>query len=204
MPQAHSKIPHCLTFILALAVSVLFFMPQGYGRADESVSPDAREPARISDVSIINDQTMLYVSFRLVGGFPDQVMGALQSGIPLTFTYELELETPGILMDSTVVSRTISRKIRYDALKGEYMVRYGLHSHRIFMVNNRDEACRLVSVVEREPLIKLSKLSSSETYRLKLRARVEKEKSSIAFTGMLNIFSSWGFTTEWHEVKFNY
>ncbi len=207
LPSISIKTALFLAVLLASAVvPVLPTMSAASDNPDTSLTEEsfATDTPRISDISIKNDRTMLYVSFRLENAFPDEVRGALQSGIPLTFSFDMEIESPGVLFDSTIVSKTITRQIRYDALKGEYMVRYDLHAHRVFMVNEMDEACSLIAEVENIPLVRLSKLAPHETYILRTRAHVEKEKSSIAFTGMLNIFSSWGFETEWHEVKFNY
>lgn len=147
---------------------------------------------------------MLYVNFRLVNGFPPDVRGALQSGIPLTFLFDITLEIPGMIMDTTVVSSTIKRKIKFDTLRGEYMVSFDPRSPRVIMVNQEQEAMDLISCVNHVPLTALSSLEKNQVYRLRVRAGVEKEESSIAFTGILNIFSSWGYRTDWYEVVFNY
>jgi hypothetical protein len=170
----------------------------------ENVSDAALNSPSITDISIINDNTMLYVNFRLENGFTPEVEGALRSGIPLTFLFDVALEIPGIFMDTTVVSRRIRRKIKYDTLKGEYMVSFDPSSPRVIMVNNEDAAAGLISQVNHISLTALSSLERNEVYRLRVRAGVEKEDSSIAFTGILNVFSSWGYWTDWYEVVFNY
>ncbi len=168
-------------------------------------SPDSLPPVPgISDISIINDNRALYVNFILKNGFPDDISETLKSGIPLTFMFDIMLEQPGTFLDTTVVSRSVVRKIKFDTLKGEYMVSFDPRSPRVIMVNGEDEAKRLVSRVNRIPLIQLSMLTKGEVYRLRVRAAVEKKRSAIAFTGILNLFSSWGFQTDWHEVIFNY
>jgi len=193
--------PLCIFTCLVCLLSVLIFPQQTLCndiQADKGLAP------HITDISIVNDNTMLYVNFRLVDGFPAEVVDALKSGIPLTFLYDIVLEVPGTFMNTTVVSRTVKRKIKYDTIKGEYMVSFDPINHRVIMVNNEKDAIRLISTVNHIPLTALSSLTRNEIYRLKIRAGVEKEESSIAFTGILNIFSSWGYKTDWHEVVFNY
>ena len=185
-------------------LSVLVVMSETRAFCAENVSDTAFNPPSITDISIINDNTMLYVNFRLENGFTPEVEGALKSGIPLTFLFDIALEIPGIFVDTTVVSRRIRRKIKYDTLKGEYMVSFDPSSPRVIMVNNEDAAADLISQVNHISLTALNSLERNEVYRLRVRAGVEKEESSIAFTGILNVFSSWGYWTDWYEVVFNY
>ena len=183
---------------------VLAAMSEPRAFCAENVSDAALNPPRITNISIINDNTMLYVNFRLENGFTPEVEGALKSGIPLTFLFDIALEIPGIFVDTTVVSRRIRRKIKYDTLKGEYMVSFDPSSPRVIMVNNEGDAAGLISQVNNISLTALNSLERNEVYRLRIRAGVEKEESSIAFTGILNVFSSWGYWTDWYEVVFNY
>ncbi len=185
-------------------LSVLVVMSETRAFCAENASDVALNPPSITDISIINDNTMLYVNFRLENGFTPEVEGALKSGIPLTFLFDIALEIPGIFVDTTVVSRRIRRKIKYDTLKGEYMVSFDPSSPRVIMVNNEGDAAGLISQVNNISLTALNSLERNEVYRLRIRAGVEKEESSIAFTGILNVFSSWGYWTDWYEVVFNY
>jgi len=198
------KIPCSAPLFLASILLLMMLMAASRAFCSEDATDQTVHSPVIADISIINDNTMLYVNFRLENGFPPDVEGALKSGIPLTFLFDITLEIPGTFMDTTLMSRTIRRKIKYDTLRGEYMVSFDPSSPRVIMVNDEAEAAVLVSSVNHVPITALSTLARHEVYRLRVRGGVEKEESSIAFTGILNVFSSWGYRTDWYEVVFNY
>lgn len=192
----------CLAVVLSpvLACSATVEPRQAADRENQTVS---LTPS-IEDISIINDDRALYVSFLLENGFPPDVSSAIQSGITVTFLFDIRLETPGTFMSSTVAGRSLKRRIKYDTLKNEYMVSFDPASPRVIVVNSGSEARKLVSTVSHVLLVDIDALTRGTVYTIRVRASVEKEESAIAFSGMLNVFSSWGFETGWHEVVFNY
>lgn len=198
------NIPRCLRLYIFAVITILQLSVQPvFPAATDSGSAPDPIPS-ITDISIVNDNRALYVNFVMRNGFSSQVSDALKSGIPITFIFGIVLETPGTFLDTTVVSSTLKRKIRYDTIKDEYMVSFDPRLPRVIMVNTASEAIRLVSRLDHIPLVPLSSLIKGRVYRLRVRAGVEKKQSAIAFTGIGGIFSSWGFTTEWYEVIFNY
>ncbi len=192
----------CLAVVLSpvLTYSATVEPRQAADRENQTVSL----PPSIEDISIINDDRALYVSFLLENGFPPDVSSAIQSGITVTFLFDIRLETPGTFMSSTVAGRSLKRRIKYDTLKNEYMVSFDPASPRVIVVNSGSEARKLVSTVSHVLLVDIDALTRGTVYTIRVRASVEKEESAIAFSGMLNVFSSWGFETGWHEVVFNY
>lgn len=73
-------------------------------RADESL--------RITP--IVRDHKLL-VSFELEDAYTDAVRDAIASGLKTTFTYELELRTPG-WVDRTIATTTVATSDQYDNL----------------------------------------------------------------------------------------
>ena len=202
MNPENMNIPCCLRFYILTIIVMLQLSVQSVSSAE----PDSVSVAvpSIKDISIINDNKALYVNFVLKNSFSPQVSHALRSGIPITFIFDIMLESPGTFLDTTVVSSTVKRKIKYDTIKDEYMVSFDPHSPRVIMVNTASEAIKLVSRLDHISLVSLNRLIKGSVYRLRVRAEVEKKQSTIAFTGIVSIFSSWCFKTRWYEVIFNY
>ena len=192
----------CLAAVLSPVPACPSPLENGQG-PDKTSQAVPLEPS-IENISIINDNRALYISFMLVNGFPPDVSSAIQSGITVTFLFDIRLEAPGTFMNSTVVSRSLERRIKYDTLKNEYMVSFDPASPRVIVVNSGREARKLVSTVSHVLLVELDALARGTVYKIRVRSSVEKEESAIAFSDMLNLFSSWGFETGWHEVVFNY
>ncbi len=196
--------------LLAICLATALFPVPAFSAAAEPGQVSAQESESvflepsIKNISIINDDRALYVSFVLDNGFPPEVSSAIQSGITVTFLFDIRLEIPGTFLNSTVAGRSLRRRIKYDTLKNEYMVSFDPASPRVIVVNSSREARKLVSTVSHVFLVDIDALARCTAYTIRVRASVEREESAIAFGDMLNLFSSWGYETGWHEVVFNY
>ena len=73
-------------------------------RADESLK-----------ITPIVRDNKLFVSFELEEAYTDAVREAIASGLKTTFTYELELRTPG-WVDRTIATTTVATSDQYDNL----------------------------------------------------------------------------------------
>ena len=64
----------------------------------------------------------VFVSFELSEGLTPEVRDAIQSGLPTTFLYEIELRQGSALFDHTVASVTIAASVRFDNLTRRYQM----------------------------------------------------------------------------------
>jgi hypothetical protein len=62
------------------------------------------------------------VSFELSDGLSPDVRDAIQSGLPTTFSYEIELRRGSALFDHTIATVTISASVRFDNLTRRYQM----------------------------------------------------------------------------------
>ena len=67
-----------------------------------------------------NGKTVV-INARLVEGFTEDIEEAVEDGIPITFTFEVELRQANFLWNDTLISsNTIKHVIKYDSLKQVY------------------------------------------------------------------------------------
>jgi hypothetical protein len=95
-----------------LRVFVAAFVLCGVARAQEpdlSVTPIARDG-------------QVLVSFDLSEAWTSDVRDAIQSGLPTTFSYEVELRRGAAWLDRTVASVTIMASVRFDNLTRRYQM----------------------------------------------------------------------------------
>ena len=95
----------------ALVVACVVVAPGAVGAQtpDLSVTPIAREG-------------QVLVSFDLTDAFSPDVRDAIQSGLPTTFSYDLELRRGTSLFDRTVASVTVEASVRFDNLTRRYQM----------------------------------------------------------------------------------
>ena len=58
---------------------------------------------------------------RLLDGFTEKIIEAIESGVPMVFTFEIELRKENTAwVDSLISKNTVRHKIRFDSLKKAY------------------------------------------------------------------------------------
>jgi hypothetical protein len=116
----------------------------------------------------------LLVSFEVTEAFTDDLREAIESGLPTSFAYDVELRraTP-LWVDRLVSSARVSATVRYDNLTRRYHVTV-THDGRVELTEvTEDEAAvqRLVTSFQRLPLFSTRQLEVNADYYLRVRAR---------------------------------
>jgi len=146
---------------LALALA-LFGFPAGGEGADE-----------IKVVSLVKDQCV-YVSFAMTNGLTGDLRAAIQSGLPTTISYEVELrrEVAGWL-DKTIQSATLTAIVQYDNLTRRYRLSRTVDGRGEEPTVTEDEEAvrRWLTAFERLPLFPSDRLEVNGEYYVRVRAR---------------------------------
>jgi hypothetical protein len=131
--------------------------------------------ADVPDITVtpIARDGQVLVSFELSDGFTADVRDAIQSGLPTTFSYEVELRRgTSIWFDRTVASVTITATVRFDNLTRRYQMSHAIDGR----VEDAKPAEQLDAVrewmtkFERVPLSKTSALEANGEYYVRVRA----------------------------------
>ena len=95
------------------------------------------DPIRVTPV--VADRAVS-VSFVAPTVFSDDTHAVVQTGLPVTFTYTIELRRPSFLMDDTLVRATVSSAVKLDTLTGFYQVSKSHGDRVIWSERSQDEA----------------------------------------------------------------
>lgn len=170
--------------------------------------PAAAEGARqanIDEVIVTNSsrEVLLYLVVR--NAFTPEMEKGVQSGIPVTFTFYVELyrHRSGWL-DQKVVVRTFEHILTYDNLKEEYRIVYGEHNGKTVIVKTLAQARELMAQVNGFGLSPLSALLADAEYSLKVKARLAEKTLPLYFHYVIPFWSLWDFETDWYTVQFRY
>ncbi len=120
------------------------------------------------------------VSFELADGFTDEIRAAIHSGLPTTFSYEIELRRASpIWFDKTIASARVSATVRYDNLTRRYQVSRLLDGRVEEADVTEEEAvvARRLTAFERLPLFNTSPLEANAEYYVRVRARTRPRNS---------------------------
>jgi Domain of unknown function (DUF4390) len=144
-----------------------------------------------------DQEVLLYMS--LEGGFHQELMEAIESGIPITITYYMRLyRIRGLWFDEEVLSKTIKHIVKYDALKKQYRVSEinGLFSN-IKLTKHESTMVRWMSQIEGQPLIPFHLLQPNEEYYVKAMADLKAVKSPFPLSHIPFLASLWDTGTPW-------
>ena len=133
------------------------------GEADLSVLPIARDG-------------QVLVSFELSDGLTEDVRDAIQSGLPTTFSYELELRRgTATWFDRTIAAVTITATVRFDNLTRRYQMSRTLDGRveDARPTEDQDAVRRWMTRFEHVPLLTTSALEPNGEYYVRVRARTQ-------------------------------
>jgi hypothetical protein len=144
-----------------------------------------------------DQEVLLYMSLK--GGFHQELMEAIESGIPITITYYMRLyRKRGLWFDEEVLAKTIKHIVKYDALKKQYRVSEinGLFSN-IKVTKHEPTMVRWMSEIEGQPLIPFHLLQPDEEYYVKAMADLKAVKSPFPLSHIPFLASLWDTGTPW-------
>lgn len=160
------------------------------------VARAADSDAEISVTPITRDGQVL-VSFDMSAGFNADVADAIQSGLPTTFTYELELRRGATMFDRTLAAVTITATVRYDNLTRRYQMSRSVDGRMEDARPTEDQTAvrAWMTHFDRIPLSTTSDLENNGEYYVRVRAHTRPHNGWF--------FWPWGGTALGH-AKFTF
>jgi len=138
-------------------------------------------------------------TFAAPDAYTDDSREVVKSGVPLTFTYMLELRRPSSLWwDRTVGSATVAAKVKFDSLTGEYQVTKEQDGHVVSSKTTvKEEEMRgWATSFEAVPIVPDEALEANADYyvRVRLDARPHLSMSLWPFFGRSDAIGRADFT----------
>ena len=116
----------------------------------------------------------ILVSFELTDAFSEDVLASIHSGLPTTFSYQVELRRAiGFWFDRTVAATTLAASVRYDNLTRRYHLSR-TQDGRVEASEVVEEEARVrdaMTMFERFPLFSSTPLEANSEYYLRVSAR---------------------------------
>jgi len=155
----------------------------------------------IANISVSSKGKTITMGADLVNGFSEDIVKTIKKGVPITFTYDIELvKTIPLWADKVISSNTISNTIHYDSLKKAYRFSsIGRNVQNKVLTKNQDRYKKMVSSLREIPIATISKLDPDETYYLRVKAGVETDRFWFPFNYIFFFVPFKDFKTSWTE-----
>lgn len=189
---------------LLLSLTILFFLtglPMPYSQASENTS----DTATFSELVVTTSETHLIFFGVIANAFSEEMVAGLKSGVPIDFSFFLELQR--IDRDKgkqILVRRKFRHTLTYDTLKDNYKVELEERNDRVLSFSDLTKAKAAMSEINGAQVIALTHLVLNSTYKLRVRADLFKQTLPLSLHHILPFVSWWDRETGWQIIEFNY
>lgn len=159
------------------------------------VSGQNAATARISSLDVALAGNQLVVDFQLIGGFGDDLQKRIDSGLPTSLVYELELARDRrSWFDKSVAGGELRVIAMYNALTREYLVNFK-HDGKLIgskVVREPAELRRAMTEIDDLAAFSVEGLAPEDRFQLRVRAELG--------TGTIFFFIPHTLRTDWAET----
>jgi len=191
--------PRNLLFLLLLGFIGLSGVKSAFTASGEPSAP------HFTDIIVTTSDTHLLLFAELRNSVTEDMLDGLHSGIPLHFSFFIELKkNEPNWIDEELVSTQFSHTMSYDTLKEVYIVDTEESSKKKHTTPSLEEATKLLNEVNGLRIIALSSLEPEKNYRLRIKADLNKKSLPLSLHNIIPFVSWWDLKTDWHTVEFIY
>jgi len=149
----------------------------------------------VDEVYLLNARLELQLS--------DEVIEALDSGVPITIEMQIEIRQPRNLLWDVIVAELSQRyALEHLALSGQYLVT-SLNTGQRRSYQSRRAALLQLGRLHDFPMLDRRVLGVGERYTARLRARLDVEALPLPLRPVAYLTEAWNLTSDWHEWLLN-
>jgi hypothetical protein len=153
----------------------------------------------ISKVSLNAEKKLITLDAELIDAFNEKIKEAIESGVAMTFTYEVEfLKHSSVFGDEVVSQNKVTHTVQYDTLKKVYQFSsQGKNVNRKVATKSMEKYQELMLTLKDIPISHVFKLDPEEKYYARVKAEMEAEGLWFPFNYLLFFIPFDEFETSW-------
>ena len=157
----------------------------------------------IVNIGVATKGKYVVMNARLIDGFTEKITEAIESGVPMGFTFEIELRKENTAwVDSLVSSNTIRHKIQFDPLKKAYRFsEVGKDVRRKVITRKMSRYQKLMLTLKDIPIAPLFRLNPDEKYYVRVKADLETDRFWFPFNYIFFFVPFSDFETSWAQTS---
>ncbi|MDH5762104.1 MAG: DUF4390 domain-containing protein [Nitrospinota bacterium] len=164
------------------------------------VATGMAKPA-ITKVSLNTQKDLITLDAELIDAFSEKIKEAIESGVPMTFTYEIELRKQSSVFGDEVVSQNkVTQTVQFDTLKKVYQFSsQGKNVNRQVSTKSIERYQELMLTLKDIPIAHVFKLDPEEKYYVRVKAEMEADGLWFPFNYLLFFVPFNNFETPWTQ-----
>jgi hypothetical protein len=192
-----------MTNLFKLFILHLFFVFIITGST--AVAADNTRHATIKDLTATTSETHLIMFGTLVNSFTSEMIEILNSGIPLHFSFFIELhKIEKDWPEEQIASLNFQHIMTFDTLKEMYRVTTEENNNKEQSFKSLFEAQKVINEINGTKVVELQQLLPDNHYKLKVKAELFKKTLPLSLQSIFPFLSWWDIETEWNSIEFTY
>lgn len=165
----------------------------------------SKETPEIKDIIVTTSDVDLLLFATVKNGFTQEMLNDVKSGVPLVFTYHLELaKTSNKWIDTTLVESEVTHTMTFDSNKQAYTVAFSDQGGKSVTTDNLEQAKQLMAELNGIKVIALARLVPDAPYAIHFKVTLKKGVLPLGLNRLLPISSLWDFETDRRTIEFRY
>ena len=183
--------------LISILVFAFFMLTMGLVSPVSAVSPD------VVNIGVGTNGNYVVINARLVDGFTEKILEAIENGVPMGFTFEIELRKANTLwMDSLVSSNKVRHRVQFDSLKKAYRFsEFGKNVKRKIITRKESRYQKLMLTLKDIPIAPIYKLDPNEKYYVRVKADLETDRFWFPFNYIFFFVPFSAFETSWAQTS---
>ena len=164
----------------------------------------AEQTPEIKDIIVTTSDTDLLLFATVKNGFTEEMLDGIKAGIPIVFTFHMELvKSNRHWLDTSLVQTTFTHTLTYDSDREEYAIALTGENNKV-TTTSLEKAKQLMAELNGFKVISLDQLVPDAPYAIHFKVSLKKGTLPLGL-GSLIPFSSFGdFETDWRTIEFRY
>ena len=182
--------------LVSLWVSALM-LTMGLVSPASAVSPD------VVNIGVGTKGKYVVMNARLVDGFTEKIQEAINNGVPIGFTFEIELRQDNTAwVDSLISSNKVRHRVQFDSLKKVYrFTEIGKNVRRNIITRKKSRFQKLMLNLKDIPIAPIYKLDPNEKYYVRVKADLETDRFWFPFNYIFFFVPFSEFETSWAQTS---
>ena len=166
-----------------------------------NTSPVFADSPNIVNIGVSTKGKYVVMNARLIDGFTEKIMEAIESGVPMGFTFEIELRKENTAwVDSLISSNIVRHKIQFDSLKKAYRFsETGKKVRRKVVTRRTSRFKKLMLTLKDIPITPIYRLDPDEKYYVRVKADLETDRFWFPFNYIFFFVPFSDFETSWAQ-----
>jgi len=154
------------------------------------------QKASIKSIQVKRGDGIWKVSFDVENCFTEKMEEAIQSGIPTTFTFYINLHQKRWWKDRKLASVEFRHTVQYHPIQKVYEIKLG-EDHSLLAASNLGEAKKLMSRVKEFKIQPSSPFEPGVPAYFRIKAELDPVRLPLHLEYLFFFVSLWDFETDW-------